>query len=118
MNTSLYLSNIKNDRLRISLTRFRLSAHSLAIETGRFINVERENILCLFCNKKSIESEFHFLLVCSKYRDLCCLFLGNKYSSFPSIYKFFQIMSSKSSKLQLCLAKYVNKAMSRRLAML
>ena len=112
-----YLFNIKSDRLRISLTRFRLSAHSVAIETGRFINVDRENRLCLVCNQKCVESKFHFLLVCNKYRDLRYLFL-NKYSSFPSTCNFFLIMSSNSIKLQLSLAKHVNKAMRRRLDIL
>ena len=31
-----YLLNIKNDKLRKQLTRFRLSAHKLAIEAGSF----------------------------------------------------------------------------------
>lgn len=108
-----YLLNVKSDILRIALTRFRLSSHSLAIETGRFLKVERENRLCLFCNQRCIETEFHFLLVCGKYRDLRCLFL-NRYSTFPTINSFLRIMSSKSRKLQLSLAKYIKNAMSRR----
>ena len=38
-----YLANIKNEKHRKELTRFRLSSHSLEIETGRYNNIERQN---------------------------------------------------------------------------
>ena len=40
------------------------------IEQGRFINVERCNGIFRLCNMNCIEDEYHFLPVCSVYRDL------------------------------------------------
>jgi len=51
-----YLLNINNDKLRKQLTQFRLSAHKLAIEAGRFQNIDREQRLCTFCNQHQIET--------------------------------------------------------------
>ena len=41
-----YVECISNDKLRSELAAFRLSAHNLAIERGRHINVPRENRIC------------------------------------------------------------------------
>ena len=81
-----YLDDIRNDNLRIYLTRFRISAHSLAIELGRYNNTERDNRLCIFCNQNCIESEYHVLLVCQKYKDIRSKYL--KGCSWPSVNKF------------------------------
>ena len=37
-----YLRNVKNDKQRILLTKLRISDHELAIETGRYTNINRE----------------------------------------------------------------------------
>ena len=39
----------------------------LAIETGRFNNVPREERLCKFCTKNIVEDKLHFLLSCELY---------------------------------------------------
>jgi len=106
-----YLLNIKNDKLRKQLTRFRLSAHKLAIGVGRFQNIDREQRLCTFCNQHQIETEFHFLLICPKYIEIRKLFIIN-YTSFPTLTRFNKIMSSKNAKSQLNLAKFIDKAMN------
>ena len=43
-----YLLNVDNDYLRKLLTCFRLSSHSLAMETGRYEGIDRNNRLCQF----------------------------------------------------------------------
>ena len=78
-----YLLNIKHDKLRIQLTHCRLSAHKLAIEAGRYQNIDREQRLCTFCNQHQIETEFHFLLICPKYIELRKKIIIN-YTSFPT----------------------------------
>ena len=48
-----YLINIKNDKLRKLLTQFRLSAHKLAIEAGRFqILIENKDYVPFVINIK------------------------------------------------------------------
>ena len=64
-NYEPYLDLIKNVEQRKMLTRFRISAHDLNIERGRYTKLQIEDRKCLFCNK--VEDEKHFLLVCNHY---------------------------------------------------
>ena len=45
----IYLVSVKNIRNRIALTKFRLSNHTLMIETGRHENIQQAIRLCPFC---------------------------------------------------------------------
>ena len=65
-----YLNIIKNFDKRRSLTKFRISAHRLKIERGRFSKppIPVENRFCDYCVSE-IEDEFHFLIKCSKYNS-------------------------------------------------
>ena len=57
--------NILPSKLSIPLSRLRLSAHQLRIETGRYAQNRIESILrlCTLCNKSDIGDVFHFVLV-------------------------------------------------------
>ena len=48
--------NIKDFKMRSILTRFRISAHNLEIETGRYTSPKTplENRLCMHCKLKEI----------------------------------------------------------------
>ena len=54
-------------RIRCLLTRLRISAHSLAIETGRYSKPKAplEERVCRFCTN-NVESEKHFMSECSR----------------------------------------------------
>ena len=54
-------SAISNVKLRVALTKFRISAHYLEIERGRYTNTTREDRICKLC-KCHVETEYHFLL--------------------------------------------------------
>lgn len=49
---------------RIAFSRFRLSSHRLAIETGRWSRIPREERFCK-CPEKSVQTEEHVLCQCS-----------------------------------------------------
>ena len=54
--------------LRRNFTKLRISAHNLAIETGRYskpIETPIDKRVCFHC--KEVENEFHFMLTCSLY---------------------------------------------------
>lgn len=59
----------KSDRLW--LTKIRISAHPLAIETGRYSRpkIPNNNRTCKFCTK-TVEDEVHFILNCPYYKSL------------------------------------------------
>ena len=67
--TSIY-SSMLYDYYRVILTRWRLSNHSLAIETGRYTRpyTERQERVCTMCN--SLEDENHVIYLCPRYNDL------------------------------------------------
>ena len=44
-------------------TKFRISAHKLEIERGRYIGLQTEDRICKLC-RNNIEDEVHFLLEC------------------------------------------------------
>ena len=53
------------------LTKFRISAHNLNIEKGRYIGTTVEDRICNLC-KNNIEDEVHFLITCpllEKFRE-------------------------------------------------
>ena len=72
------------------ITRFRISAHNLNIETGRYNNENRNNRLCTLCNFNDIEDEFHFILKCPFYHDLRIKYIKKYYYNRPSVWKLVQ----------------------------
>ena len=60
----LKINNFGNRR---TITKLRTNNHTLAIEAGRWTNIERENRLCKQCTENKIEDEIHFLFQCTKY---------------------------------------------------
>ena len=91
-----YLDHISDNKLRISLTKFRLSSHNLEIETGRYDNIPREERFCKNCSMKAVETEYHFLLVCPKYISLRRQYFKSYFCRWPTLQKFESIMNSKS----------------------
>ena len=60
---------INKCKLRRHFSMLRISAHKLAIETGRYtrpVTNENERI-CIYCDGKEIENEFHLLFNCEMY---------------------------------------------------
>ncbi len=63
-----YLSAVTGVKLRKTLTMYRLSEHSLAVETGqsRHTWLSHEDRLCSHCMLGVTETELHFLTECPK----------------------------------------------------
>ena len=63
-----YLLVIKDRIIRNNITRFRISAHNLKIETGRHKRPQKIPLadrICEHCN--ILEDEIHIILYCSKF---------------------------------------------------
>ena len=69
IGTERYLMEVTNYKIRSQVTKLRLSNHKLAIETGRYKNIQKEARFCPFC-PTLVENEIHFLLVCPTYSVL------------------------------------------------
>lgn len=112
-----YLSKPLPDVYKKCITQLRLSSHNLAVESGRFSAVPRQNRLCKFC-KDDIEDEMHFVLKCPVYQGFRSYFIKPYYWKKPSMFKFIQLMSSCNIKELLHLGKFIFRAMKLRSDML
>ena len=69
-----YLKTIRNPAHIISMTKLRLGAHSLRIQTGKYENrgaqIPVDGRTCLVCNRGYIEDERHFLMYCPGYDNI------------------------------------------------
>ncbi len=77
----------------MALSRLRLSSHCLNIEVGRYHpRVPRHRRYCTQCNTLDIEDEYHFILICSKYRQIRLLHIPPYYRVNTNMAKFIQLM--------------------------
>ena len=76
-----YLNDVRNIHFRIALSKLRVSNHSLLIETGRFIQLDRNKRICPHCLNNTIENELHFLFECSLYEDSRRIFYSKIYET-------------------------------------
>lgn len=90
---------IGNYDQRKSLTKFRISAHDLEIERGRYTGIQQQNRICKIC-QNNVEDECHFLLKCEPLeneRKEILEIISNKYKNFSSLNidnKFVWLLSS------------------------
>ena len=68
IGTERYLGLIPCPVKRATMSKFRLSNHSLMIEKGRHIKIRKEQRFCPICPNE-IEDEKHFLLNCEGYKN-------------------------------------------------
>ena len=115
VNFEKYLYQVKNPKYRINLTRFRLSNHTLLIETGRYARprIDRNERKCFKCENE-IEDEFHFVTICPLYDQervilfqRCCENSIHFDTNLNNEQKFFFIMTNECPKITEALAKFV-----------
>jgi hypothetical protein len=101
-----YLDIIDVKKYRFFISAFRTSSHSLMIEKGRHIGLDRESRTCFQCIS-CIEDEYHFILVCPIYRTLREVYISKKYYENPTINKFNILMASKNEQTMKNLALFI-----------
>jgi hypothetical protein len=85
-----YLDNEPKLDLRKNITKFRISAHKLEIETGRYLprndpRREPKNRICKHCNLNETEDELHVLVRCPNYHAHREILMQNLTDTFPNI---------------------------------
>ena len=81
----IYLNEVENKDNKRYLTKFRISAHNLEIEMGRYKNKPRDERLCSGCLK--VENEVNFLFECNSYLTLRDNFTNSISSIVPNYLK-------------------------------
>jgi len=92
------------------LTRFRISSHSLRIQTGRYEKnkIARNERYCMYCGSRDIEDTYHFTCICPCYSTLRSRYIEMFYFLRPSVLKFNLLMGSTNKRTLINLAKYIN----------
>ena len=106
--------------LRKFITRLRISAHSLRIQSGRYARnrIQRNERYYQSCSKRDIEDEYHFMLICPCYSDIRKLYIKRYYCIHPSMFTFISLMQS-NNRNEICkYAIYYKKAMAIRTSIL
>ena len=81
-----YLCKPINTKYQKYITRYRISAHNLNIEQGRYGNIIRNSRVCTLCDKYDIEDEYHFILQCPFYDDFRALYIKKYYYKKPIVF--------------------------------
>ena len=106
-----YLDICSVNKFRFSLSKLRMSAHRLSIESGRWARPNPIPIDLRKCNNCNVlEDEFHFVLECNMYTDLRCMYIPLYYRRRPNMQKFVQLATSEKETIVKQLGIYVYKA--------
>ena len=108
-----YIKIIKDRNVRSFFTKFRISAHKLNIEIGRYRSIPADQRICTLCQTNSVEDEIHFSMY-------CCAFIRHRNVFFDLINKinsnflllseeqrFIWLMTSEDPYIVTCFAKFV-----------
>ena len=89
-NFEYYLSQVQNVKHRQAVTKLRISAHKLPVETGRYKNIPYNDRICKHCDLNEIGNEQHYLMSCSNtmFRTLRNKFIDNLYKINRSLMLF------------------------------
>ena len=101
---------------RMVISRFRCSAHHLAIETGRHQKpkIPIDDRICLEC--RTIEDEQHHLIHCTKHngiRETLFNIANAKIKNFSNLdpsFKFEELLSSNDIEIQKALAQFLTQS--------
>ena len=90
--------------------KFRTSNHKLPIETGRYINIDRSDRYCEFCNSGEVGDEYHVLLECKSHEIVKHRreFIPRYYTERPSVFKYCELMRALNKKdIALRVSKFI-----------
>jgi len=103
-----YLNLVNIKKIRICITKLRVSSHRLHIESGRWskpVVTPVENRTCFFCDK--LEDEYHFIMECDLYKDLRDKYIPKFFRTRPSMHKFIQLLQTTNRKVLRNFGTYI-----------
>ena len=112
--------NIGDQKSRKNLTRIRVSAHSLNIETqwfnGRNVHIQEEQRTCMCCGTGEKEDELHLIIKCPTYKDLresmfSKIALIVHFHSYSETQKFVWLLSNEDLLATKLTARFISDAL-------
>ena len=107
-----YLRLIKQNHLRISISKLRLGSHNFMVERGRWTRpiTQHTHRLCKTCDE--LEDEMHVFLECERYKELRQKYLPSTVFKHPSMFKFIDFLQKADGKTLSDLAVFCFKVMT------
>jgi len=86
------------------LINYRLCNHKLPVETGRYINVERNERVCTFCDMNTLGDEYHYIMECSNVEisRVRNTVIPHYYRTHVNMIKFTMLMNQMSLNSNTC----------------
>ena len=110
-----YLDNVNVYKFCNALSKLRMSAHRLEVESVRWVKpnpIPFNERHCLNCSV--LEDEYHFVLVCPLFLDLRKKYISKYYWSRPSMFKFIELLNASNTSCSRKLCCYVFHAFKQR----
>ena len=111
-----YLNIVRDKPLRqLLLTKLRLSSHTLRIETSRYRKnrTDRADRLCLYCDQRQLDDEFHFICQVPVLQDIRTKYIKTYFTRRPSVYKLRELLKSTNKTILINLCKFIKEAFQR-----
>ena len=107
-----YLDHVRNKSLRHEITKIRVSSHTLRIQTGRYgrNRLERNERLCMYCDNRLIDDEYHFICECPKLDYIRAKYIKDYYRTRPNTYKLCKLLSTQNKVDIINLGKFFKEA--------
>ena len=110
-----YIEKIRNRSQRQWLSRYRVSAHRLRVETGRytFPVTPLSDRVCVYCDSNEIDTEHHFILNCGTFNLKRNCFLGRMsalvphFSNLNENEKLMSILCPSTTEMAKIVSKYL-----------
>ena len=106
-----HLEVLQIEKYRKSLCKLRVSSHRLEVEMGRWAKPNKilyDNRKCSVCNV--LEDEFHFVIICSLYKDLRKIYIKRYYWQRPNMLKFLELFATENITIIKNLSIFIEKA--------
>ena len=94
-----YLTNLDIFKFTKALTNFKISFHSLRLETGRYDNTPIHERICHFCFqniKLLIDDEYHLIMVCEQVNDIRNTYICD-YTLYTNFTTFLDLMRTSNT---------------------
>ena len=110
-----YFKILADKDIRTFYTKFRISAHKLNIEVGRYKKIPADERYCNLCSSNLVEDEIHFSMVCPCFNSTRKLFfdkinsINSNFEKLTNAQKFIWLMSSEDYNIVTSVASYLSK---------
>ena len=92
----------------IAFFRFRTTNNNVPLNKLRYLNIPKDDRICLKCDMNEIGTEFHYLFVCPSFKESRSKYIPLSYYNRPNEGSYYNLMNSKSKNVLLNLKHFID----------